>query len=121
MEGNNLCNVIVIPMEEDNFCYYIYKQDNIQKGVFIDVSEDHKLEAFKAEFGINTVTDIYTTHKHYDHADGNLPCTPKYPGLRIWGGELDNIPGCTNPVSGNMEWEPFTGVKCKGYHTPCHT
>ena len=74
MLANNLCNVIVIPMETDNFCYYIHRQDNIQNGIFIDVSEEDKLEAFKTEFGINTVTSIYTTHKHFDHSDGNLPC-----------------------------------------------
>ena len=44
-----------------------------------------------------------------------------FPNLRIWGGELDNVPGCTNPVKGNMTWEPLTGVNCTGYHTPCHT
>jgi len=31
-------NVLVIPMLSDNFCYYAYKSDDIQKGFFVDVS-----------------------------------------------------------------------------------
>ena len=61
-------------MLQDNFCYYIHKQDDIQKGVFIDVAEEDNITAFKEEFGINDITDFYTTHKHYDHTDGILPC-----------------------------------------------
>ena len=121
MQSNNLCNVIVIPMMDDNFCYYIHRQDNIQNGVFIDVAEEEVAYEFLREFGITSMTNVYTTHKHFDHSDGNLPCQAKFPGMKVWGGQFDNIPGCTNPVKDNMEWEAMGGVKVKGFHTPCHT
>jgi hypothetical protein len=40
-------SVIVIPMLDDNYCYYIHKANNIQKGYFVDVSEPLKLEQFR--------------------------------------------------------------------------
>lgn len=85
------------------------------------MAEADKLEAFKTEFGINTVTDIYSTHKHGDHTGGNTTCKAKYADLKIWGGQHDNVSGCTNPVKDQDEWEALGGVKVKGYHTPCHT
>ena len=38
-----LFNVIVIPMLQDNFSYYTYPSDNINKGFFVDVSQPEKL------------------------------------------------------------------------------
>ena len=39
-------NVSIIPMLEDNFCYYLYNED-IQDGIFVDMAaEFNKIEDF---------------------------------------------------------------------------
>ena len=75
METQSTFNVIVIPMLSDNLCYYIYGED-ISKGSFVDVAEPQKITKFFKDFGINNepVHQILTTHHHYDHAQGNIPC-----------------------------------------------
>ena len=64
-------NVFIIPMLDDNFCYYVYKGDDIQKGLLVDVSEPEKVSAFMKTSAIETLTHILTTHKHHDHSGGN--------------------------------------------------
>jgi len=41
-------------------------------------------------FGITgPIKMILTTHKHWDHADGNLDVKKAYPEVEIVGGEID--------------------------------
>ena len=46
--------VIVIPMLEDNYSYYIHKMKNLSEGFFIDVGEYDKVEEFKQTFQIKS-------------------------------------------------------------------
>lgn len=42
---------------------------------------------------------ILTTHKHWDHAAGNVPLREKFGrSLRVYGGEVDAVSGCTHPL-----------------------
>ena len=43
-----------------------------------------------------------------------------FPGIKIFGGAIDNIPKCTNPLSDGDSFE-IHGIKIKAMHTPCHT
>ena len=43
-----------------------------------------------------------------------------WPGINIFGGALDNIPKCTNPLSDGDTFDVH-GIKIKAMHTPCHT
>ena len=71
MQAQNLLTVIIIPMHQDNFCYYVYSQ-NIDSGIFIDPAEMDKVEQFQKDFGLKgEVTDVFTTHKHWDHSGAN--------------------------------------------------
>ena len=91
-------NVSIIPMLEDNFCYYLYGED-IQDGIFVDMAaEFNKIEDFMKAQGIEKVKRIMTTHKHWDHADGNLEAKQRYPDCEIIGGEHDNVKECTYAV-----------------------
>jgi len=85
-------DVTIIPMLEDNFCYHISFGS---ASILVDVSEAHK--AFEYLDG-REVSHILTTHKHWDHSDGNKEMKEKIPSLVIVGGKDDDVPGCTLPV-----------------------
>ena len=63
---------------------------------------------------------VITTHKHYDHAGGNVQMKQMYPNIHIIGGVDDKVPGETMGVQDKQEIE-VDGLKIKFYHTPCHT
>jgi hydroxyacylglutathione hydrolase len=107
-------------MLSDNFCYYVYHKSDIKKGFFVDVSEPEKLQAFAKVYGIESITNILTTHKHADHSGGNKSLLEAIPDLKVYGGAHDNIPGCTNPINDGDIFE-INGIKIKCMHTPCHT
>ena len=116
-----MINVIVIPMLADNFCYYVYQEENFESGLYVDVSEPDKLKAFIHAYSLPPPQAILTTHKHGDHSGANKPLLEEFPGLKVYGGALDNIPGCTNPVNDEDVIEPIPGLKVRCMHTPCHT
>ena len=71
----------------DNYCYYIHATDDIEQGYFVDVAKYDKLVKFRNDFGIKEpVTNILTTHKHFDHAGGNLKVKEMFPDVTIMGG-----------------------------------
>ena len=122
LQNDSLLTVIVIPMLKDNFCYYIYAND-INQGIYVDPAEIEKVEEFRADFGLKgDVTDVYTTHKHWDHSGANEPLKEKYPNVKIHGGQHDAVPGCNVPIADQQELSIFQNqVKVKCFHTPCHT
>ena len=67
------------------------------------------------------LTAILTTHKHHDHAGGNLELQKACGGsLRVYGHAKDTIPGVTRVVEPGdriMIGETEIGV----VHVPCHT
>jgi len=123
--GGTTFSIIVIPMLDDNNCYYIYMDNNIQNGAFVDVAEYDKMEQFRKDFNITTPATIsLTTHHHYDHSGGNKKMKAKYPGVAIIGGADDNKPnaGYNTIVKHGDSYDLFDGkVKLTCLHTPCHT
>eukprot|EP00347_Sterkiella_histriomuscorum_P010469 403376163 len=113
-------NVFVIPMLQDNFCYYVHRPEDLTKGFFVDVSQPQVLQQFMHKFGISKPTHIFTTHKHHDHSGGNADIKNTYPELEVVGGSNDNIPSCTLPVNDGDTLD-IHGLKIKCMHTPCHT
>lgn len=111
-------NVIFIPVNSDNYCYYCYK-DDFNEGFFIDVSDAGKVIEFANTMGF-TPKHLMTTHKHWDHSAGNAEMSQNFPDLKIYGGVKDEIPCCTDPVSdGDVLCIGGMDIKC--IHTPCHT
>ena len=60
----------VIPLYKDNLCYYIYTDDNPDKGILVDVGHDSVAD-YCLENSIEPIA-ILSTHKHSDHTGGNL-------------------------------------------------
>ena len=116
--------VYIIPMNEgtyDNLCYYITRGLQDQAGVFIDVAEPEKAKTFLQKMGVQKApVAVLTTHKHFDHSDGNTDMKQTFPDIQILGGAEDNVLAATRGlVDGDiLEME---GLKIKCHHTPCHT
>ena len=58
-------------------------------------AEFEKIEDFMQKNGIKEVKRICTTHKHWDHANGNEQAIVKFPECQIFGGEHDGVKACT--------------------------
>ena len=126
---NNL-NVIFIPNNSDNYCYYCYKDGLFEEGFFVDVSEADKAIEFATELGI-TPKYLLTTHKHWDHSSGNAQMMSQFPELKVLVGAKDASGKnkislaskksiCTDPVSDGLTFETG-GMTINCMHTPCHT
>lgn len=111
-------NIRIIPLYEDNLCYYLFSENNPKQGIFIDVG-DESIVTYCEEKGIEPLA-ILTTHKHWDHSNGNKAMRTKFPNLHVYGGEFDNVPGCTHPVKDgdSIQIDNFV-FHC--FHVPCHT
>jgi hydroxyacylglutathione hydrolase len=111
-------NVIFIPNNEDNYCYYCYKND-IDQGFFVDICESNKAIDFANAVGIDPKY-VLTTHKHWDHSNGNTDMAKEFPDIKIYGGEKDQVKACTDPVSDGDIFK-VGGMIIECMHTPCHT
>lgn len=87
----------MIPLHTDNFCYYIYSNENPKEGLLIDVG-DESVVNFCIENDIEPLA-VLSTHKHWDHTNGNKSMLESFPSIRIFGGTNDNVPHCTDFVS----------------------
>ena len=111
-------HVLFIPNNEDNYCYYWYFED-IDEGFFVDVWESSKAIDFANALGI-TPKYVLTTHKHWDHSNGNPDMASNFPDIKVIGGKKDEVQAWTDPVSDKDVIE-IGGMKIECMHTPCHT
>ena len=90
--------VVIIPLNDDNYGYLLI-DESTNEAAIIDVSgqPDEVLRIVEKE-GV-LLTKILTTHKHWDHAGGNLKMKLKFPGIEILGSDVDEVEGCTNFVT----------------------
>lgn len=74
--------VLTIPLNDDNFGYILSNEETGNAAV-IDVSnQPGQIAAALYENGLN-LKMILTTHKHWDHANGNDEMKTIFPGLFI--------------------------------------
>lgn len=106
--------VIVIPMLEDSYCYYVHPANDIQRGYFIDAAEIDKINKFRKDFGITkAVSNIISTSKDSDQSGANLELKRQNPKLVVMGGATHQIPGFTFPVNDGDAFDMFFGqIKC---------
>ncbi|PWU84801.1 putative hydroxyacylglutathione hydrolase [Trypanosoma cruzi] len=125
-------SVAVIPVLKDNYTYIIHdKTTNTMAAV--DVSADTTpivdyLERIRRSIdergaGAMSFSTIFSTHKHWDHAGGNvvLPKALKAAGaFRIIGGVNDNISGVTQTVREGDRLS-LGALQVEVLEAPCHT
>ena len=97
--------VLVIPMLADNYSYYVFNPAEPNKGTYIDVATAPCLEASRPVIGLPPLKEcekltILTTHKHWDHAQGNVELPNMHPGIlmKVFGSKEDHVPGCNMPL-----------------------
>ena len=86
--------VVSIPLNDDNYGYLLI-DESTNEAAIVDVSgqPEEVMKCIQKE-GVR-VTKILTTHKHWDHAGGNLKMQALIPGVEIIGSNVDNVEGCT--------------------------
>lgn len=63
---------------------------------------------------------VLSTHRHWDHTNGNKSMLDAFPGLKIYGGKNDKVPHCTNEViEGDLI--DVAGLVFNCIDVPCHT
>ncbi|KAL4589071.1 hypothetical protein LXL04_001973 [Taraxacum kok-saghyz] len=56
-----------------------------------------------------------------DHAGGNEKIKELVPGIKVYGGNADNVKGCTNKVENGDKLSLGDSINILSLHTPCHT
>ncbi len=112
-------DIIQFPCLSDNFGVLIHDPKS-GKTAAIDAPESSPIMKVLAEKNW-TLTDIFTTHWHHDHVDGNLVLKEKY-RCKITGPkhEAAKIPGIDVTVSGGDTFD-FAGYRFEVIDCPGHT
>ncbi|KAL0359087.1 UNVERIFIED_CONTAM: Hydroxyacylglutathione hydrolase cytoplasmic [Sesamum angustifolium] len=111
--------ILHIPCLEDNYSYMIIDEATKEAAV-VDPVEPHKILRVAQENGVDLKL-VLTTHHHWDHAGGNDKIKQLVPEIKIFGGSVDNVQGCTNKVENGDKLSLGTGIDILCLHTPCHT
>ncbi|KAK3230486.1 hypothetical protein Dsin_002367 [Dipteronia sinensis] len=108
-----------VPCLEDNYSYLIIDESSKEAAIVDPVEPEKVLEAAK-QHGVD-LKIILTTHDHWDHAGGNEKMKEMVPGIKVYGGSLDNVKGCTDKVENGDKISLGANVNILSLHTPCHT
>ena len=111
--------VRTVPLFEDNFAYML---ETALGGVLvIDPAEPEPMLAALEQRSLNA---ILTTHRHADHAAGNVDVAAAYPSCAVLGPllEAEDIPALTHAVRGGDVLDALVpGVRIEVIATGCHT
>lgn len=110
--------VIIVRALQDNFSYLLIC-NKTKKCAVVDPVEPEKVLKAAQEAGV-TVTTVLTTHKHWDHAGGNVKIAKLVPGIEVVGGKEDNVPAATLHV-GQDDMVQVGELEVRCILTPCHT
>ncbi|CAN6467560.1 unnamed protein product [Victoria cruziana] len=112
--------IVPIPCLEDNYAYLVIDESSGEAAV-VDPVEPEKVLKAANDNGVSTVKLVLTTHHHWDHSRGNEKMKELVPGVRVLGGSLDNVPGCTDKLEHGDKISLGRDVNILALHTPCHT
>ncbi|ONK67975.1 uncharacterized protein A4U43_C05F5820 [Asparagus officinalis] len=111
--------IVHIPCLEDNYAYLIVDESTREAAV-VDPVEPAKIIAAANEIGADLKL-VLTTHHHWDHAGGNEKLKQLVPEIKVYGGSIDNVKGCTNKLENGDRLSFGADIKILALHTPCHT
>ena len=83
----------------------------------IDPVEPDKLLAAASAEGVQ-ITNVLTTHHHWDHAGGNEGMKKALPGVTVYGGSLDKVAGCTHSLQDGEKLRIGQSLDITAIHTP---
>eukprot|EP00963_Diacronema_lutheri_P011995 scaffold1554_cov332-Pavlova_lutheri.AAC.8 len=114
-------DVVVVPCLKCNYAYLI-RGSGGKECATVDPVEPHNVLRCAQERGWKTCRNVLTTHKHWDHAGGNEEFAKLVPGCAVYGGEKEQVEGCTDAVKDGREIHlTEVGVRVKCIETPFHT
>lgn len=108
-----------IPCLEDNYSYLIV-DESTKEAAAVDPVEPEKVLQVSNSLGLN-LKFVLTTHHHWDHAGGNEKIKELVPEIKVYGGSIDNVKGCTNAVENGDKVHLGADISILALHTPCHT
>nr|XP_029118189.1 hydroxyacylglutathione hydrolase cytoplasmic isoform X2 [Elaeis guineensis] len=108
-----------IPCLEDNYAYLIVDESTMEAAA-VDPVEPKKIIESAKEIGAELKL-VLTTHHHWDHAGGNEEIKKLVPGIKVFGGTIDNVKGCTNEVENGDKFTLGADINILSLHTPCAT
>ncbi|XAR66056.1 Hydroxyacylglutathione hydrolase [Bertholletia excelsa] len=111
--------IVPVPCLEDNYSYIII-DDASKEGAVVDPVEPEKVLRVSKDNGVELKL-VLTTHHHWDHAGGNEKIKALVPGIKVYGGSVDNVKGCTNKLENGDKLSFGSGMNVLALHTPCHT
>jgi len=122
VKSTKLTTCIVWPIPTDindlNFTYLIIDFET-EKAAVVDPGNPQQVYDVLHTFGLD-LSMILITHGHHDHALGISPLLKRFPEARVYGSDLDNVPGRTDIVSeGDIIKIGATSVHV--YDVPYHT
>nr|XP_029118190.1 hydroxyacylglutathione hydrolase cytoplasmic isoform X3 [Elaeis guineensis] len=106
-----------IPCLEDNYAYLIVDESTMEAAA-VDPVEPKKIIESAKEIGAELKL-VLTTHHHWDHAGGNEEIKKLVPGIKVFGGTIDNVKGCTNEVENGDKFTLGADINILSLHTPC--
>ncbi|PQQ10831.1 hydroxyacylglutathione hydrolase cytoplasmic [Prunus yedoensis var. nudiflora] len=104
---------------EDNYAYLII-DESTKEAAAVDPVEPEKVLKAAQEHGVD-IKLVLTTHHHWDHAGGNEKIKQLVPRIKVYGGSIDNVKGCTDKVDNGDKISLGADVHILSLHTPCHT
>lgn len=111
--------ILHIPCLEDNYAYLIIDEATKEAAV-VDPVEPHSIVRVAQANGVD-LKFVLTTHHHWDHAGGNEKLKQLVPDIKVYGGSIDNVQGCTDKVENGDKISLGAEIKILCLHTPCHT
>ncbi|KMZ57791.1 Hydroxyacylglutathione hydrolase [Zostera marina] len=111
--------IVHVPCLMDNYSYIIV-DDARKEAAAVDPVEPEKVLSMASELGVDLKL-VLTTHHHWDHAGGNNRIKELLPNIKVYGGSVDNVEGCTDKLENGDKLSFGDGVKILSLHTPCHT
>ncbi|KAK7410803.1 hypothetical protein VNO78_01910 [Psophocarpus tetragonolobus] len=108
-----------VPCLQDSYSYLML-DESTKEGAVVDPVEPEKVLQAANSHGVNLKL-VLATHHHWDHARGNEKIKQLVPGIRVCGGSIDNIMGCTDKVENGDKVSLGADINILSLHTPCHT
>ncbi|OWM87320.1 hypothetical protein CDL15_Pgr022427 [Punica granatum] len=94
--------------------------DATKEAAVVDPVEPEKVVQAAQEHSAS-IKLVLTTHHHWDHAGGNEKMKELIPGIKVYGGSVDNVKGCTDKVENGDKIALGKDTSILALHTPCHT
>ncbi|KAK9167871.1 hypothetical protein Syun_000011 [Stephania yunnanensis] len=111
--------IVHVPCLEDNYAYLIIEEES-KEAAAVDPVEAEKVVGVANAYGVN-LTTVLTTHHHWDHSGGNEKIKQLVPGIKVYGGSIDNVKACDVKLENGQRISLGSNLTVVSLHTPSHT